>query len=237
MWISDSIVFDDIPAVLASAPMPQPEPDPALSKKTAGESASPAHRSDGQFVAVSRRMLHLQGVIIMFISLAALAAGYYIGRGSAPIVARATPDEVTVAGHISYPVEGSQTLPDAQAVVIAFPQGSMPGDKIPIAGLRPDDPVLPQANDAVRKIESSAGLYRRANAQGQFELQLPPGVYRLLVISRHVQRPGGAGPKPEDVAALDGYFQSPSELLGPWRYELVERKLPDEAPLEISWNP
>ncbi len=75
------------------------------------------------------------------------------------------------------------------------------------------------------------------NEQGQFELRVPPGIYRVLVISKHVQRPGGTGPKPDDIATLDGYFQSPAELIGPWRYELVERKLPDDGPLDISWPP
>jgi hypothetical protein len=232
LWLSDSIVFDDIPAALESKPMAQPVAPPAADKQTPRQPPGDRH-----FVAVSRRMLHIQAVIILLISLAALAAGYYIGRGArGPSTAKASPDPVAVQGHVSYQAESSPLLPDAQAVVIVFPQGGTPADKIPIAGLRPDDPPPAADNNSLKAVESSDGVYRRADDQGQFELRLPPGVYKVLVISKHAQRPPGAQPNPEDVLGLGGYFQSAVDLIGPYRYEYSERRLPDEAPLEFTWT-
>ncbi len=187
LWISDSVVFDDIPAVLESTPMPQPAPEkPPVAQPTV----------DRQFVAVSRRMLQLQAVIILLISLAALAAGYYIGRGAQPKSnSQASPDPVAVQGRVSYQGDSNQLLPDAQAVVIVFPQGATPADKIPIAGLRPDDPATAESN-SVRAIDSLDGNYRRTDDQGQFELvRLPPGSYKVLIISKHAQAAGGRTPQ------------------------------------------
>ncbi len=80
--------------------------------------------------------------------------------------------------------------------MIVFPQGAAPADKIPVAGLRCDDPPLSEGNNALRAVESSDGSYRRADDQGQFELSLPPGAYKVLIISKHVQRPAGSSPIP-----------------------------------------
>ncbi len=104
-------------------------------------------------------MLHLQAVIIMATSLAALAAGYFIGRGSRiqPGPAQA-PDVVTVAGHVSFATAGAPAQPDAQAVVIAFPEGAIPADKIPVAGLRPDDAGAPQAGSAAAPSSRARGF-------------------------------------------------------------------------------
>ena len=232
LWLSDSIVFDDIPAVLASAPVLPPATEPVDDKRPPARPAADRH-----FVSVPRRMLYLQAVIILLISLAALVAGYYIGRGARTSpAAKMSPERVAVQGRVMYQADSSQLVPDVQAVIIVFPQGGTPADKIPIAGLRPDDPALPDGNNALPAIEASDGVYRRADEQGQFEIRVPPGVYRVLIISKHVQRPPGTQPGPEDLLGLNGYFQSAADLIGPYRYEYSERRLPDEAPLEFTWT-
>jgi hypothetical protein len=38
------------------------------------------------------------------------------------------------------------------------------------------------------------------------------------------------------VVALNAYFQSAADLIGPYRYEYSERRLPDEAPLNFTWT-
>jgi hypothetical protein len=229
--LSDSIVFDDIPAALASAPVLPPATEPVADKQPPARPADDRH-----LVSVPRRMLYLQAVIILLISLAALMAGYYIGRGARTSPVKMSPEPVAVPGRVMYQADSSQLMPDAQAVIIVLPQGGTPADKIPIAGLRPDDPALAEGNNTLAAIEASDGVYRRVDEQGQFEIRVPPGVYRVLVISKHVQRPPGTQPSPEDMLGLNGYFQSAADLIGPYRYEYSERRLPDEAPLEFTWT-
>ncbi|HWC89811.1 MAG TPA: hypothetical protein VG433_09150 [Pirellulales bacterium] len=227
-WASERVEYEDVAAVIGSAPVSPP----------AGEKAQPLTQTSGKHhVPVSRRVLYLQAVIILVVSLGALWAGYHLGLGEPARRAIGQPAAaIKVAGQVTYTSDAGQPLPDAQAVILAFPLGVAPADKIPVAGLRPDDVAASQPSDGLRALEASEGIFRRANDQGAFELELPPGEYAILAISKHAQRPGGAPPNAEDMQLLAGYFQSATELLGPYRYEYCERRLPEDAPLKFSWG-
>jgi hypothetical protein len=226
--LPDIIVYDDIAAVLGSAPVVA-----AAASKPDGEP-----EIDRRFVAVSRRVLYLQAGLIVVVSLFAFAAGYFSGRGArSPEVPLAALKPVAIQGRVSYQAEGNPLLGDSQAVVVVFPKGSRLVDKIPVDRLRPDDPPPAENDNTLRAIEASNGIYLRADEQGQFEFRVRPGVYQVLVISKHLRRPPGTEPKSKDLIALGGYFQSAPDLLGSYRYDYSERRLPEEAPLNYTFGP
>jgi hypothetical protein len=224
--LEEFAAYDDIGSLFGSGPV-----------APRAEQAQSGPAVDRRLVAVSRRVLYLQALLLGAISLAALAAGYTMGRSGRAEKTRAPAEPVAVQGQVVYQAAGAQPLPDAQAVVIAFPKGVIPSDKIPTAGLRPDDPPPGSATGPLEAVEASEGVYRRADERGQFEFRVRPGVYQVLVISKHQQRPPGTPVSPEDLLVLDDYFAPSAELIGPYRYEYSERRLPAEGPFVYTFGP
>jgi hypothetical protein len=65
------------------------------------------------------------------------------------------------------------------------------------------------------------GGYARADAGGQFQIELPRrGRYLVLVVSHEMHRAAAAEIDPADLAKLQPYFDQPAELIGSRQYQL-----------------
>jgi len=215
--LSEIVVFDDAPAIL----------DGTTRGLQSGEVTI-----DRNLVAISRRVLYAQAGLIAIAGLATFSLGYLAGRGTRPKAVEAAaikPEPVLITGGVTYRNEAGQPVADDGAVLIVFPKANRPDDKIPVAGLRPQDPPPGEANRTIRDIEVADGFYVRADAQGRFTLKLVPGPYLVLLISHHAARLAGSQPKPKDLAILGDYFEGAPDLLGDRKYRLSNRSVAKDA--------
>lgn len=175
-------------------------------------------------VAYPRRTLYVHGLLFAVLAVLAFAAGYLTGRGDATLSLQdahkaANRQRVLVDGRVVYDPGDGQLEGDDDAVVIALPDGKTPAETLSINGLRPRDPAPAEADASVAAIEKLGGACARVDASGTFSLVLPAtGDYRLLVISRHAERPPE---KPIDELDLDQirqYFYRASDLIGRHKY-------------------
>ena len=121
-------------------------------------------------------------------------------------------EKITIAEH-------STVQADVGAVIIAFPSGHYPDEKIAVNGLRPDQRPPSDQHLSISVIEGLGGDYTRANSRGQFQLKLPVGgAYHVLVISGNSHRPPEELPAIKDLAEMGRYFLLATDLLDHYNY-------------------
>jgi hypothetical protein len=251
--------FEDLPFLLAGMGTPgSPQPGRGrgtASQRAAGTSATPSKSAataplpgpvrvrserpiDYGRVSIARWVLYAQGALILLVALAAFGAGFLIGRGKAgdSAISEAPQNPVTIGGVATYETTRGEVTPDAGAVIIAFPKGALPQQRISAKGLRPHDPAPPETHNGVRAIESLEAVYARADDSGQFQLTLRPGEYWTLAISKHAARPVAQSPSSEDTALLEKYFVSAPDLIGKGKYAWTLRKLAVGEPLKFDFG-
>jgi hypothetical protein len=200
--------------------------------ETTPSGPSPYDGGDIDFdrVSLPRYVLYAQGVLLVGVAMFALTFGILIGRGTAPsaVASKSEPKPCYLTGSVGKRTSGGTLAPDRGAVVMVVPQDKRPGDKAPVEGLRPDDPLPSADQPALGRIKSIGGDYARTDDEGHFKLRVPDvGDYFLLVISATAAR------KPTDrletvhLAQLGRYVTNSAELLGDrqyrWRSEVVKR--------------
>ena len=174
---------------------------------------------DRRLVSISRPVLYGQAALLASVAVAAVLAGYLIGKTNrqAITIEPVGPQRVVVDGMVRW--EGvTGLLPDRGAVVLALPADLTTDKKIAGDRLSPDRTVPPKDDLSLRTIEDWGGHYTRTNDIGEFQLFLLPGDYQVLIVSHQTKRPP---PKPldrEDLAAIGQYVTLPSELIGQARY-------------------
>ena len=172
-------------------------------------------------VAVPRRVLYLQGILLGVVALVSFVLGMLMSdRTPREEGANRTLQACTLSGQVTYGGDG-QPRPDDGSVVIVFPTDRRPaGDvRMAIEGLRPGDPVPNNDNISVRTIRGLGGDYARTNENGEYRLRLPSGRYHLLVISRRSTRSSTEMLEMTDVAQIGRYFGSVTELLNNRKYQ------------------
>jgi hypothetical protein len=119
---------------------------------------------------------------------------------------------------VSLVLSAGATRGDEGAVVIILPADKSPAKRLPIAGLRPRDP-LPTAGDAASSaLAAFGGAVTRANASGDFMLFVPvAGSYRIFIISRQATGEPVAPFEKPDSSELGRYFDAASDLLQQYR--------------------
>ena len=129
----------------------------------------------------------------------------------APVVAADVPSELS--GRITYKTAEGESQPDRGARLIVFPD-ERPGDvKLPAMGFRPADSEA-DARVATAAIKALGGTLATVDDAGRFQLDLPAGSYRVLVLSRFQSRDEAQAADPALLKQLAAYFQNPTELLG-----------------------
>jgi hypothetical protein len=229
-------VFDDVPAAVDTPPMHTSIP---LIDVRTDQAPGANVVIDRSLVAISRTVLYAQAVLIVVVALAAFGIGYFTGRGERPPTTEelsAIQQPVAIEGDVVFRNHAGADAPDAGAVVIAVPHGAEPGQKFPIAGLRPSDAAAQDGgvNVAVQALESEGGGYARADDRGHFTITVRPGNYWVLVISASAARPNGVLPTTSDEQTLGRYFNSATDLLADRRYMLTEQQLSSDASLKFA---
>jgi hypothetical protein len=178
-------------------------------------------------VAVPRRILYMQGVLLGVVAVACFALGVVVGLGtSGPSDDDDVAQPCVISGRIAFGDGADATTPDEGAVAIVVPRHEHPDQKADIDGLRPQDPKPDENHPGLQVIRSIGGDYARADDDGRFRLQVADtGEYFLFVISAN--RPRSDDMQPNDLAQIGRFFQLTPDLLGGndyrWQEETIRR--------------
>jgi hypothetical protein len=217
---------------LLDAPVPFPEfrvydRDTEFVFEVEDEEDAPRDAIDFGRVSVRRWVLYAQGVLLGVVALAGFGLGLVAGgampRGSESTVAAGP---VTLTGTVAYDAGDNLPTPDEGAAVLLVPEDARPEQKAPVASLRPGSSPVEAGDPAVTALREIGGDYARVDPEGQFRLvAAQPGMYFLLIVSAHKDRPRQERFVPQHLAELGRYVQSAPELLGQNRYQWTRRRL------------
>lgn len=177
---------------------------------------------DRNKVAVSRIVIYVQGVLLGVVAVTFFTFGVFVGSRRAPQVEVVSDASLCVVkGKVLF-----QDRPDVGAVVMLLPKDAKPDDRPRPDGLRPEDLPLPKNdNDGYRAIVECGGSYARANASGEFTLQVKNSrPYYILYLSRAAKRPAGATLPDTERGQIARYFDGVDDLLGgsAYRWDTVQ---------------
>ena len=228
--LSELIVYDDETIEETEAAPRSAAPQTRPPSLAAGQ---------GGHVAVPRWMFYVHAALLALVAGVAFASGWLIGGGKKDdgnsTITTAPQRPVEIAGHLKWKAAMGETG-DKDAVIIVLPIGRTPTKKIPAATLLVDKPALKPDDPSYQAIHELGGFYVRAGEGGQFFVQLMPGKYRVLLISRNAQLPTGVNPKPEDIAELGTIFTPPEAILGRQKYQLSTMELGEKSKIEQSFG-
>lgn len=191
-------------------------------------------------VAVPRRVLYAQGILLAVVAVTSFILGILASnRGGGPKeVTDLAPVPCILSGEVVYATGGGRNLPDDGSVVIVLPteQRPAPTGKAPVEGLRPGDPMPRGDSDNLRIIQSIGGAYVRADNAGRYQVTLPDaGRYFVLIVSKNKYRVAGEELDKADVAQLGRYVQPPTDLLGESRYAWREVTIQANQTLDLTF--
>lgn len=197
--------------------------------------APPVH---GDLVAVPRYVIYIQGGLIAVVALAAFAIGLLAGGTMLPQNnGPRAPQAAVIRGTVTYSTAG-RSLPDEGAVAVVIPEGAeRPDEKAPIAGLRPTDSVPATSHRGLAILRDLGGGYARADAAGQFMIELPDrGRYLVLVISREKRSRSAGEISTADILKLGPYLDNAADLLADRRYQLTAETIRGERRIEVAFE-
>ncbi|HUG71404.1 MAG TPA: hypothetical protein VMM76_26880 [Pirellulaceae bacterium] len=190
-------------------------------------------------VAVPRRVLYAQGILLAVVAVASFVLGMLVtGGGGTKEVGDATPLPCVLSGAVVYATGGGRNLPDEGSVVIVLPteQRPAPTGKALVEGLRPGDPIPRDDSENLRIIASIGGAYARTDNEGRYHLTLPDtGRYFVLIVSKNKYRAAGEELDKTDIAQLGRYVQPPTELLGESKYAWREVTIRANQSLDLTF--
>ena len=199
----------------------------------------PSTATDLDRVAVPRRMLYAQGILLAAVAIASFVLGIVVaGGGGTKEVADAASVPCVLSGAVVYATEGGRSVPDDGSAVLVLPtqQRPPPTGKAPVEGLRPGDPLPRGDSDNLRILQSIGGAYARTDADGRYQLTLPAaGRYFVLIISKNKYRTADEELDKVDIAQLGRYVQPPTDLLGESRYTWQEVTIRADQALDLTF--
>ncbi|MDP7017471.1 MAG: hypothetical protein QGG36_16820 [Pirellulaceae bacterium] len=174
-------------------------------------------------VAVPRNVIYMQGVLLAAVGLVCLVLGILIGQMTGGrSTAQAAPTPCTISGSVTFEGSSGDPFPDIGCVVIALPKGRKPerNSKPEFDQIGPTAAVPDRRDPPIATIISLGGDYARADANGQFKLDLPDsGQYYLLVVSSNAERGEGDELQKPHLAQMGDYFNFDNGLLYGRKYE------------------
>ncbi len=206
------------PGQVSNEPAATPPPQISAATTRAAEPAAP------DMILMPRRTIYVQSGLMLAFAVTAFAAGYLIGRGDARHYAQvreeaAVQQRVEISGRLLYEDDAGNAVADQHAAVFALPSERFPQESLPVRDLRPLSPPPAADHPSVQRIRQLGGAYARADALGDFSMDVPsPGDYRLLVISRHARRPAGSDVDASDLVEIRDYFELAEMLIDRCQY-------------------
>ncbi|QDT54989.1 hypothetical protein Pan44_30300 [Caulifigura coniformis] len=152
------------------------------------------------------------------------------GRESAPAEPTPVAESVpALTGRITYITPDGESLPDAGARVLMFPEQRQGSALMSVDGFAANADAADQQL-ARESIKLSGGAYVLADARGRYGADLrSSGTYEILIISNYQSRP--AGPVPADLLkSLARYFDRPQQLIGQRSYEFFHLRFTGREP-------
>lgn len=176
--LSEFVVYDDDTELVYETDDP-----PMLERAPVAAAAT----VDLTKVSVPRTMLYLQGGLLALVALAAFGLGIVVGSGmtSTPVVVDKE-RSFALTGKLQYRGARGES-PDEGAVVVVVPVDARPEreKKLPTAEFLPGPSAPPADSPGLKILREIGGDYTRADATGNFRVQLPRlGNYYVLFISR-----------------------------------------------------
>jgi hypothetical protein len=130
---------------------------------------------------------------------------------TAPVIEQ--PQAGGLSGRITFKSAEGESKPDRGARLILFPE-ERPGEvKLPLIGFRPSDGEA-DTRVAAAAMKALGGAVATVDESGRFEIDLPAGSYRVLVLSRFQSRDEKLPIDPALLKQLAAYIEKPAELLG-----------------------
>ncbi len=184
---------------------------------------------DHDKVAVSRRIVYVQGVLLGVVALSFFMFGILVGSATKPdrIPTNAVGgNKCSLTGIISYRNGANGEQPDSGAVVVLLPKGTPPDERVAALGLRPNNPPNTETARAKHAIREIGGYWATANDNGEFKVEVASSkTYYVLYVSGNANRQAGS-PTPQqvkDITEMEEYIFPASDLLGQnqFRWQLV----------------
>jgi hypothetical protein len=204
----------------------------------------PPGPASSDLILFPRRRFYYQGATYLVLGAAALAAGYFIGRGDAHYQQKVKQEDqardlVKFEGKLEYRPEPGhkEKARDSGAVILVVPADKVPAEPLSAEEIGPDHPPPPSTHPIYRSIDEAGGLYARAGESGDFSSAIPRGEYCLLLISAHAKRADGDTPDKTTLAEMGKYFDRPEKLIGRWRYRWGRQKIDSGSnPIELDFS-
>jgi hypothetical protein len=141
-------------------------------------------------------------------------------------VAAGTP---ALSGRITYVTADGESLPDAGARVLIFPEHRQGSTVLSVGGFRANAAAA-DLQLAQESMKLYGGAYVMADEQGRYGADLTSsGSYEILFISNYQSRPAGTLPA-DLVKSLARYFDKPQNLIGQTAYEFTHLRFTGREP-------
>jgi hypothetical protein len=222
--------------------IPDSELEGSVELRVPSPQASQAVQVPSDKILLPRRVIYIEGVLYATIAAAAFGLGFIAGRGSSSTAGKDDARKVDsmqilgVTGNVSLRSTGG-TQGDEGAVVIVLPAVPAPAKRLPIAGLRPDDPPPVTGDGTQRALAEFGGAAARVDSSGSFTLSVPAAQkYRVLILSKHPRRGPGGPVEPIDTADMGKFFESPADLLKGCQYRWLTKSPGSVAKIEEQFS-
>ncbi|MBB73548.1 MAG: hypothetical protein CMJ75_03425 [Planctomycetaceae bacterium] len=168
-------------------------------------------------VAVPRRVIYLQGILLSLVAISCFSLGMLVGQQNATVTNRPAPSQpCLIQGLVSYTSNNGQRMPDDRAVIIAIPEMLKLDEKLNHRDLGiTEHPPDTNRHPDLLLLRTSGGNHAWSNTRGEYRLQLAQtGDYFFLILSRHRDRPDNFVHDRKQLAQIGRYFESAIDLLG-----------------------
>lgn len=179
----------------------------------------------------------MQGALLAMMLVIGLITGWLLA-GAYGISAAPQAQPAFLTGKVQIERNGA-VQPDAGAVLLLLPADNRPSasNKIPIVGLRPQDPPLDSNDATLSALRSIGGDVARTSGDGFFHLRVrATGRYFLLALSARAQRDVAEPLDRKMLAELGRYVDRANELLGSNAFEWRTVDIVDDQQLTITFR-